>query len=260
MKYHVFCGFVLGCLFFVAPASQAQLIFSADFSAAQGYTDGQLVGQPAGAATVWMEGMDAVDNPAFMVVHEQFVITQEVDATGASIYRWILYPLPVQTGKFTTAFEWQYVGPTDGSIDVGFCLSSTENFDRNGNGLPDFNEQGVMCRFQQGGRVIDACNGQWDGSSHYERSQDILYADGTKFFMRYEIDADPQVQTFDVFVRPEGQSEILLADTFGFRQDCPNGLDVIAIWVDGNFPNSQVIIDNIVVAGPAPVADWPMYE
>jgi len=251
---------VFGSLVVIVPSGQAQVIFAADFSPAQGYQDGPVVDQPAGKTTVWLNGLNAVDNPAYAVLNEQLVITQEVDASGNAFDRWILYPLPAQTGKFTVTFDWQYVGPTDGSIDVGFCISATENFSIDGNDAPTYNEQGVMCRFQQGSKVFDACNGNWDGTSNYQRSEDIIFTDGTKYFMRYEIDATQAVQTFDVYIRPEGGTEVKLADMFGFRRDCPNGLDTIAIWVDGSFADTKVIVDNILVAGPTPVTDWQLHR
>jgi len=253
---------VFGSLVVIVPSGQAQLIISADFSPGQGYKDGPLVGQPAGAGTVWLNGNDAEGNPTYAVLNQQLVITQEVDEAGNAFDRWALLPLPPQTGKFTVTFDWQYVGPTDGSVDVGFCISATENYAIDGNDAPTYSEQGVMCRMQSGDgtEVIDVRNGDWAGGGTYEASEDIFYTDGVKYYMRYEIDASQAVQTYDVYLRPEGKTEIKLADMFGFRRDCPNGLDTIALWMDGSFAGSKVIIDNIVIAGPAPVGDWQVYQ
>lgn len=262
MKNLVLWVLVMGSLVFIAPSGQAQVIFAADFSPAQGYKDGPLVGQPAGASTVWLNGNDAEGNQTFAVLNGQFVVTQETPEAGGNFDRWVLHPLPPQTGKFTVTFDWQYVGPADGSVDVGFCISATENYSIDGNDAPTYNEQGVMCRMQSGDgtELIDVRNGDWAGGGAYERADDFFYTTGTKFYMRYEIDASQAVQTFDVYIRPEGGNEVKLAESFGFRRDCPNGLDTVAIWMDGSFTGTKVIIDNILIAGPAPVGDWQVYR
>jgi len=251
-------GIIIGCLGLIPVGSlHAQQIVAIDFSKAQGYVDGPIIGQPAGQAVKWQDGGgNATGFPVFTLANETLVVA----ADGADGGKWLLLPIKEQTGKFTVTFDWQYVGPADGSVDVGFCISDTANFNTDGDGLPTFNEEGVMCRMQEVDKVIDARNGDLAGGGAYAAFEVVSFTDGKKFSMRYEVNAAADVQTFNVFVRPEGAAEVSLAEDFGFRRGDQTGLNVIAIWEDGNFADTKVIIDNIKITGPATVTDWELHE
>jgi len=250
-------GIIFGCLWLIPVGSlHAQQIVSIDFSKAQGYTDGHLFGQPAGQAAKWQDGGGSSTGAKLYEINkETLLITQ--DAGGD---RWALFTIPTQTGKFTVTFDWQYVGAADSTVDVGFCISDKANFSLDGNDAPTYNEQGVMGRMYSDPATVSARNGDWAGGGTYDALVELSYTDGIKVFMRYEIDASKAAQTFNVYARKEGSAEVKLAENFGFRQDCPDGLNTIAIWETGTVAGTQVIIDNILLTGPAPVQDWELHE
>jgi hypothetical protein len=242
------------CFSFVAVYSvDAQLILGIDFSAAQGYKDGPLVGQPAGAATKWIDGNPGDPADTFAVSNGAMVITP---IGGAN--KWAYITFPVQSkGTLIVSWDWQYVGPEDSNVDIGFNVSDTENFGFDGNPALNWPEQGAMCRMQQDSNVIDVRNGNWEGGGSYQALQEFSYTDGKLVSMRYEINLDEQ--TYDCYAQKEGETEILLADGFGFRREMIAGLDSLTMWDDGTAATSSVIVDNIVVAGPASVGNWELH-
>jgi len=172
--------------------------------------------------------------------------------------KWAYITFPVQsTGTLTVSWDWQYVGPEDSNVDIGLNVSDTENFGLDNNPALTWNEQGTMCRMQQDSNVIDVRNGDWAGGGSYQASEEFGYTDGKLVSMRYEINLDEQI--FDCYAQKEGEAEILLADDFGFRRELSAGLNAITLWDDGSAATSSVIIDNIVVAGPAAVSGWELH-
>lgn len=243
-----------------ATSANAQTYFATSFSAAEGYADGELVGQPAGGDPVWIERNP--DDPAlsYAVANEQLVVTQK--GSGSE---WVSIEIPViNEGILTVTWEWQYVGPADGLVDFGFCISDSANFELiDGNPAATWNEQGAMVRMQTDAGNIDARNGDWEGGGSYAADATVNYQDGSKFSMRYEIDVFGL--TFDAFATPEGGSEVQFADDYGFRRIPTvdtDGVNAVVLWVNGSEPDNQVILDNIVVSGPegpTQVTEWALY-
>lgn len=240
----------------------AQSIFQADFSSAQGYIEGPLVGQPAGAAQVWQDGAPSSPAVNFEVLDEAMVTT--VDLGGNT---WVYIMFPVQQEFITATWDWRYVGPADGLVDTGINFSDTVNFNFDGNPALNWNEQGAMIRMTSdtanGTGVIDVRDGDWEGGGSYGAMSEVKYQDGTTIHMRAEIDI--VAWTYNVFARREGEQEVQLAQDFGFRR-LPsaetNGLNCVALWEDvgdAAFEGNQCIIDNIVVAGPASLPDWSLF-
>ncbi len=240
----------------------AQVVFSTDFSSAEGYTDGLLVDQPAGASELWIDGV--ADTPAvnFEIVDEALVTT--IDLTGS---KWVYLMFPVQNETITATWDWRYVGPADGLVDTGINFSDSDNFTLDGNADLTWNEQGAMIRMTHdtvnGTGVIDVRDGDWDGGGGYAVTNEVHYQDGVKIFMRAEIDI--KAWTYDVFAQREGEDEIQIAEGYGFRR-LPSaetdGLNCIAFWEDvsdDTFTGNQCIIDNIVVFGPTSVSNWSLY-
>jgi hypothetical protein len=247
-------------LVFCAVSVNAQTFFATSFSAAEGYTNGELVGQPAGGSPVWVDRNEADPALSYAVVNEQLVITQK--GSGAE---WVSIELPVQNdGILTVTWDWQYVGPDTGEVDHGFCISDTANFLAvDGNAAANFNEQGAMIRMQQDTPAIDARNGDFAGGGSYAADASVEYQSGTKYAMRYEIDVFGL--TFDAFATPEGGSEIQFANDYGFRRIPTvetDGINAIVLWDNGAEAGNQIIIDNIVVSGPegpTNVSEWALY-
>ncbi|MEW6237125.1 MAG: hypothetical protein AB1656_17215 [Candidatus Omnitrophota bacterium] len=248
----------VGLLAVICAHSNAQVIYSNGFSKAEGYIDGTVIDQPAGAANLWEDSPADTPDGFFMIENETLVVTQ-VDTSD----HWIFINFPKQTaGVFTVTWDWQYVGPVDGNIDVGFCISTRSNFDFDGNPELGWPEQGVMSRMQEGGGgVVDCRNGDWVGGGSYQAFQVFPYTDGKKISMRYVIDVDVSDQLFSCYAQKEGEDEVQLAEDFGFRRETypDEGLNVISIWMSGNTVGTQCIIDNIVIFGPAPITEWPLY-
>ena len=149
-------------LWMCAGGAYAQLIFTSDFSSAQGYKDGPVVNQPTGATSMWLNGMAAVPADNIVVKNESLVTT----ATGVDA-KWVIMMIPVQKTSLTVTWDWWYTGPSDRFVDTGFCLSDTRNFTIDDNADPAWNEQSAMVRMTNdttnGTGVIDVRDGDWMG-------------------------------------------------------------------------------------------------
>lgn len=238
--------------------AQAQVYFSADFSAAQGYTNGPLIGQPAGAAVQWTNPNPNVPTDDIVVENEQLII-RDVTTGG----RWASIVIPTQKDVFTFEFDWQYVGPPTGTIDVGICLSDNRNFELvDGNPVPNYNEQGTMIRMYQAG-AVDVRDGDWEGGGTYAAMAELKYQDGKRFHIRMEVDA--KKWEYDVYFKFEGDTqETMIADNYGYRR-LPtvetDGLNCLVIWdnVVAGTLGSSVILDNFIIYGPTSVSDWSIF-
>ncbi len=240
----------------------AQVIFSADFSSAEGYTDGLLVDQPAGASELWVDGVANTPAVNFELVDEALVTT--VDLSGS---KWVYIMFPLQKESITATWDWRYVGPADGMVDTGINFSDSANFNLDSNPDLTWNEQGAMIRMTHdlanGEGVIDVRDGDWDGGGSYSITNEVKYQDGVKIFMRAEINIQDWIYT--VYAQREGEQEIEIARDFGFRRlpSAENeGLNCLALWEDvsdATFEGNQCIIDNIVVFGPTSISNWSLY-
>lgn len=240
--------------------AQAQTILTADFSAAQGYVNGPVAGQPAGGGAVWTNPNSAVSIDSFKVENEALSIIG--DGVGG---KWVVINIPTQKDIFAAEFEGTYVG--DGTMsNIGVSFSDTENFKIDGNTTPTYNEQGAMVRFAGNG-ILDVRNGDGAGGGSFTKLVDFAYNDGVKFYIRAVIDAFANLVT--VYVHKEGETEeILIAEDYGFRRatsTVTNGLNCMTIF-DNNSDSSKagvgIIFDNFKVYGPdglTPVSEWSIY-
>ncbi len=250
---------VIGALLCVTGTPYAQEILNIDFSAAQGYIDDFVVGQPAGADNQWLDLVDTgisgiVAADFYFIENEKLIVLQE--GGGAS---WIYIMFPPQTeGDLILTWDWQYVGPEDQNIDVGINLSDSANYslDITEGSLSGWGRQTTTARMQQDDSVVDLYN-----SSAYEALEPYSYADGAIISMRYIVHLDQK--SFDVYAKKEGEAEVALGINYGYRRDVSaetNGLDHLSIWVSGS-ASTECHIDNIIImAGDTPVSDWFLYE
>lgn len=241
---------------FAVSSANAQVIYSTSFSADEGYSNGTLVDQPAGADDVWTGASETDGTDSYVVEDGQLVVTQ----TGVGS-QWVYINFSVQSdGTLIVTWDWQYVGPADGVVDFGFCISDSANFELiDGNPDATWNEQGAMVRMNENPSV-DVRNGDWEGGGSYSAAAEYNYQDGAWISMRYEIEVFEL--TLDVFAQKDGEDEVQLADDYGFRR-IPSvdtdGVNSITMWVNGGTADNQIIVDNIVVAGPAPVTEWALH-
>jgi len=250
-KWVLISAFIaFGCV-----TGNAQVYYSIDFSAGEGYVDGEIIGQPNGADRLWEDSTPDTPEGVFTVQNEALVITQP------GTEQWLLFEFPQQTeGDLIVTWDWQYVGPADGNIDCGMCISTRSNFLLDDNPNPTWNEQGAMTRMQQDTADIDVRNGDWAGGGGYEASQAFPYADGSLISMRFEIDVDDADQSLNCYAQKEGESEVMLAENFGFRRETfGEGLNSISIWISGSLVDAKCIIDNIRISGPLDVGNWALY-
>lgn len=250
-------GVLLCCFLFVFTASShAQLIKKINFSAAEGYTDGLLVGQPASGAEKWTAASTAQGEEVFNVKDEAMFVHPD----GTSVI-WIYIPFPAQKKNIVTVtWDWQYFGPPEMNMDLGFTFTDTVNFMIDGDPMTVFNEQCTPCRM---GDLVDARNGNdFAGGGTWVSDNGVPYRDGVKVYMRMV--ADNTEWTFDVFARREGEAEVQVADDFLYRR-APSietdGVNAISLWLNGGKPETSVVLDNIVITGPEPVDvdQWDLY-
>ena len=75
-----------------------------------------------------------------------------------------------------------------------------------------------------------------------------------------EIDVDDADQSLNCYAQKEGESEVMLAENFGFRRETfGEGLNSISIWISGSLVDAKCIIDNIRISGPLDVGNWALY-
>ncbi len=229
----------------------AQTVLSIDFSAAEGYTDGDLLGQPAGAANVWTDEPGTIPD-GFVVQNEALLVEQH--GAGNSFIM-ISFPL-IESGIITATWEWQYLGPADASVDNGFVISDSSNFDLDGDGgAIDFNENGAMVRMTNNTGMLNAVNSDGAGAGTYD-DIGVDYRDGRVIPMRIEVDLDNL--NYDVYA--EG---VQVADDFGLRRNPQQGLDTLVLWNSGDAVHDGMILDNIVISGPggsSTAQNWDLYN
>jgi len=253
MKSILTNGAVALALFLGISSAHAQIIYSTSFSAAEGYADGVIVGQPANGSVQWENANEAVGVANFQIVNEELSIIG--DGTGG---KWIKIAIPKQENAFTAEFEGYYVG--DGTrVNIGVSFSEAANFELDGNAIPTWNEQGAMVRFAND-NLIDVRNGDGAGGGSFTKLADVLYNDGKKFYIRAEVDVYNNRVT--VYVHKDGETkETLLAEDYGFRRftlevDCITIFDNCS---DGSIAGVGLALDNFVLYGSASVPEWALY-
>lgn len=243
--------FSLGLLLVCGTNVFAQTVLSIDFSAAQGYAEGELLGQPAGGASVWEKEPGTTPN-GFWVENDALTFDQHGGANS-----FIIYSFPVITsGIVTASWEWQFLGPEDSTVDNGFCLSDSANFNIDNDGSAvDFNENTAMTRMTANSGIIDSVNSDGAGAGTYTATG-VDYRDGRVIPMMQVIDLVNQ--TYDVYA--EG---VLVGDDFGFRRNPQNGLDTLVLWNSGATVNFGMVLDNIVISvdeGGTAVQNWSLFN
>ncbi|RJP35360.1 MAG: hypothetical protein C4527_00840 [Candidatus Omnitrophota bacterium] len=249
-------GFVGSCLLVFTVSPQAQLVKQINFSAAEGYVDGLLVGQPAGSDSKWTAASEVQGENCFTVQNEAMLV--HPDGSGV-IWLYIDFPVPKQ-GPLTATWDWQYFGPPEKKMDLGFTIGDLANYMTDGDPFTVFNEQSSITRM---GDVIDARNGDWEGGGQWISTNGVPYRDGVLVHMRMVVDLVDWV--FDIYAQREGEAEALVADDFLFRRAPTNetgGVNGITMWLNGGDPETRVVLDNILLVGPEPyvaVNQWDLY-
>lgn len=257
MRKKLFQGFLCGCMLFLSVGSlHAQIVKQINFSTAEGYVDGLLVGQPANSESKWTAASEAQGENTFMVQDEAMLV--HPDGTGTI---WLYISFPVQRIGFLTAtWDWQYFGPPEKHMDLGFTIGDLANYMADGDPYTVFNEQSSITRM---GDLIDARNGDWAGGGSWDSTNGVEYRDGVLVHMRMVVDIVEWY--FDIYAQREGEEEALVADNFLFRRATSgetNGVNGITMWLNGGDPETSVVLDNILLAGPEPVVsvqNWDLF-
>ncbi|MBN2326290.1 MAG: hypothetical protein JXR73_03985 [Candidatus Omnitrophica bacterium] len=231
----------------------AETVLSIDFSTAQGYSDGPLLGQPAGAADVWSEEPGTVP-VGFDVQNGKLHFDQH---GGANSFIMISFPV-TKSGMITATWEWQYLGPADSSVDNGFVLSDSSNFNLDGDDSAiDFNENGAMVRMTAASGMINAVNSDGAGAGTYA-DVNVDYRDGRVIPMKIEVDLD----NFSYDVWADG---VLVGDDFGLRRNPQNGFDTLVLWNSGSAVHALeegMLLDDIVISTETAsfVPNWSLFK
>ncbi len=244
------------CMLLLVTGVEAQVVKEINFSAAEGYVDGLLIGQPANSDSKWTAASEAQGVDTFMVENEAMLV--HPDGTGTI---WLNISFPVQhTGFLTATWDWQYFGPPEKHMDLGFTIGDLANYLVDGDPYTVFNEQSAITRM---GDLIDARNGDWVGGGSWESANGVEYRDGVLVHMRMVVDI--QEWYFDIYAQRDGEEEALVADDFLFRRATSgetDGVNGITLWLNGGDPETSVVLDNILLVGPEPIASvdsWDLF-
>lgn len=254
-------GFVLCCMLLsLAGGANAQLIKQINFSKAEGYVDGLLVGQPAGDADKWTAASVVQGEKTFNVQDEAMYV--HPDGTGV-IYLYMPFAVQkIKEGNIITAtWDWQYFGDPANNMDLGFTISDSGNFNIDGDPNVVFNE---YCTPTRMGGLVDARAGNdLAGGGNWISDNGVEYRDGVLVHSRLVVDIFNY--TFDFFAQREGEDEQQVADDFLFRR-IPSvetdGVNCIGMWLNGGKPETSVILDNIRIVGPegyTAIGQWDLY-
>jgi len=249
-------GFLSGCMLLLSAGSiHAQVVKEIYFSAAEGYVDGPLVGQPAGSGSKWIAGSADMGDDIYIVKNEAMVV-QPIP----NMQVWIYIPIPVQkmdSGTITFLWDWQYFGPPEKKMDLGFVPSDSGNYNNDGNPFLSFGEQCCPMRM---GDVIDARKGDLACGGTWVSDHGVPYRDGVLVHMRMTIDLNEL--DFCVYAQREGEEEVQVAENFPMRcmpSNATKGLNTMTFWVNGGDVETSVVLDNFILIGPATTRDWDMY-
>jgi len=257
-------GVVVCCILLsMAGGANAQLIKQINFSKAEGYVDGLLVGQPANATDKWTAGSVVQGENTFNVQNEAMYVHPDGKASSV-IYLYIPFPVQkIKEGNIITAtWDWQYFGDPANNMDLGFTISDSGNFNIDGDPMTVFNE---YCTPTRMGSLIDARAGNdLAGGGNWVSDNGVEYRDGVLVHCRLVVDIFNY--EFDFFAQREGEDEVQVADDFLFRR-IPSvetdGVNCIGMWLNGGKPETSVILDNIRIVGPegyTAVGQWDLYS
>lgn len=223
-----------------AAAVEAQWIKQINFSKAEGYTNGPLLGQPAGAAAGVWTGVsentgdsyvteDGTRHTCLTVTNEAMLIRPDQNLGELKSVIYFTIPFPAQRkGPVTVTWDWQFFptneipadyDPTNNNYqatlqgtDVGFTLSDSAN-----RTLGDNEVWAVFNELSTPTRMGGLCDSRYNGSGDYGvcggggtwNDKGPQYKDGKKLHMKlvayFGDDADPQNNSFDVWAQREGE-------------------------------------------------------
>ncbi|MDW3211998.1 MAG: T9SS type A sorting domain-containing protein [Reichenbachiella sp.] len=139
----------------------------------------------------------------------------------------------VQTGEFTFEFDM-----TAEKVNIDAVTGLT-----NVAAVSTYSDMSVIVRFNSSG-MIDA----YDGSG-YASENDLTYSAGTTYAVRVEVDAS--TMSYDVYVTPDGGSEITIADGYTFRNKVINLTGMAVVNGDfnvadpGNHDTENIVLTHI---------------
>lgn len=226
-------------LLFVATA-QAQWIKQINFSKAEGYTNGPLLGQPAGAGTgAWTPVSentgdsyvteDGSRHVCLTVTNEAMLIRPDQNLGELKSVIYFTIPFPAQKkGPITVTWDWQFFptneipadyDPTNNNYqavlqgtDVGFTLSDSDN-----RKLGDSDVWAVFNELSTPTRLGGLCDARYNGSGEYGtcggggnwNDKGPQYRDGKKLHMKlvayFGDPSDPQNDSYDVWAQRDGE-------------------------------------------------------
>ena len=129
---------------------RAQSTVRINFSAEEGYTEGDLAGQPQSGDRVWKAGAASVPADAYTLNEALYLSSDANGGKSRHKGRWVLYPLPLwRSGDLTVLWEWRYIGSVNWGFDCGLAVADSTNFGLDGN--PDVG----VCRSER--RGIEVC-------------------------------------------------------------------------------------------------------
>ncbi|MEP2026210.1 MAG: putative Ig domain-containing protein [Reichenbachiella sp.] len=139
----------------------------------------------------------------------------------------------IQTGEFT--FEFDMTAEKVG-IDAVTGLTNKAT-------VTTYSDMSVIVRFNSSS-MIDA----YDGSG-YASDNDLTYTAGTVYSVRVEVDAS--TMSYDVYVTPDGGSEVTIADNYTFRNKVINLTGMAVVNGDfnvadpGNHDTENIVLTHI---------------
>ncbi len=173
-----------------------------DFSEAQGYSEGQLIGQNGWELNYYESQDGSNSDGVFNVKNESAVLTQSGWGGGS-----IVLGFPLQSeGLLTLTWDTQAL---EGPVDFGFAVYDSENFDLVGDLSITWEELSVSTRLSEGKEVLDAYNGNLFGKGSYDALTPFDYTDGKIIHIRAIIDV--AANTYDLFATKEGETEVKMA-------------------------------------------------
>ncbi len=173
--------------------------------------------------------LEVTDNEAATGTDTVIIIVNTPTAV-TSTTSWQNFSIDNQTGSFTFEFNTR---PNNDNMDgvTGICKGEASAY----------SDLACIVRFNTSGNM-DVRNG-----GIYDADATLAYSAGTNYHVRMEIDIASH--TYDVYVTPEGQSEVTLADDYAFRteQGSVTSLDRWAITRE----SGSHMVDNVEVSGGA---------
>jgi len=173
----------------------------------------------------------ATDTDSVVITVEEWSVT--------SSQAWQTFQIANQTGQFEFSFDMvPNLYPMDAVTGVGAVPGAW------------WTDLACIVRIAAAG-VIDVRNGD-----AYAADAVLPYAAGTKYHVRMAINI--YSHTYDVFVTPEGQSEVQLADDYAFRTEQASITNIEYWTINATNPGDSHTVSNVTVTtidNDPPVAD-----